>query len=277
MGRHREAERLDEVTVDAEPDAHVAVERLDVDVGGAVAQRLTDDARHELHDRRLVVEADLGDGVLSGLDAASPSANAATSRSTSASERYICSMNEATVLSSEAFHTNFWPAADSASARVLAEQSAAQTVTLPPSSATGMNLSLRATFSSSSTASSLSMSRPLVSATGRPTARPSAAAYSTRPDAVLGEQDLAELPEVAITVGQRRREGVAGQMPGLDQRLAECHALLDALTDLVDRRTGGPRRSRRQPSCRCCPCAVPSSVSSQSLPPATCRRQNRRK
>ena len=56
----RQAERLDEVTVDAEPDAQLLVERLDVDVARAVAHGLADDAVHELDDRRLVVEADLG-------------------------------------------------------------------------------------------------------------------------------------------------------------------------------------------------------------------------
>ena len=62
-------------------------------------------------------------------------------------------------------------------------------------------------------------------------------------DAVLGEQDLAELPEVAVTVSQRRREGVAGQVPGLDQCLTECDALLDTLADLVDRPTGASKPS----------------------------------
>ena len=33
----RQAERLDQVAVDAEPDAQLLVERLDVDVAGAVA------------------------------------------------------------------------------------------------------------------------------------------------------------------------------------------------------------------------------------------------
>ncbi len=56
----RKAERLDEVTVDAEPDAQLLVERLDVDVGRTVAHRLADDAADELDDRGLVVEADLG-------------------------------------------------------------------------------------------------------------------------------------------------------------------------------------------------------------------------
>ena len=69
MGRQREAERLDEVAVDAEPDAQAVVERFDVDVRAAVAQRLADDAAHQLHDRGTVVEADLGDrlGGLAGV------------------------------------------------------------------------------------------------------------------------------------------------------------------------------------------------------------------
>jgi hypothetical protein len=61
VGRQRQRERLDEVAVDAEPDAETIVERLDVDVGAAVAQRLADDLADELHHRRLIVEADLGD------------------------------------------------------------------------------------------------------------------------------------------------------------------------------------------------------------------------
>ena len=68
MRRHRQLDGLDQLTVDAVPHPDVAVERLDVDVGGAVAQRLTDDPRHELHHRRLIVEADLVDGVLAGLE-----------------------------------------------------------------------------------------------------------------------------------------------------------------------------------------------------------------
>src|SRR5687768_13296212 len=103
----------------------------------------------------------------------------------SASERHICSMNDVTVLGSVAYHSNFLPAAFSASSRFLAVQSAPHTVTRPPSEATGTNLYLRATRSSSSTESSLLMSLPLVSATGRPTALPSAVAYSTRPTPYL--------------------------------------------------------------------------------------------
>ena len=63
MRRQRERERLDEVAVDAEPDAQPIVEWLDVDVGAAVAQRLADDLADELHHGRLVVEVDLGDGL----------------------------------------------------------------------------------------------------------------------------------------------------------------------------------------------------------------------
>ena len=59
MRRQRQAERLDEVTVDAESDAQTVVERLDVDVRRPVAQRLADDLRDELDDGGLVVEADL--------------------------------------------------------------------------------------------------------------------------------------------------------------------------------------------------------------------------
>ena len=60
VGAERQAERLDQVAVDAEPDAHLLVERFDVDVGRAVAHRLADDAADQLDDRRLIVEADLG-------------------------------------------------------------------------------------------------------------------------------------------------------------------------------------------------------------------------
>ena len=60
MCRERQAERFDEVTVDAEPDAQAVVERFDVDVGAAVAQRLTDDPVDQLDDRGTVVEADVG-------------------------------------------------------------------------------------------------------------------------------------------------------------------------------------------------------------------------
>ena len=62
MHADRQAERLDQVTVDAEADAQPLVERLDVDVGRAVAQRLADDAADQLDDRRLIVEAHLGGG-----------------------------------------------------------------------------------------------------------------------------------------------------------------------------------------------------------------------
>ena len=61
--RQRQRERLDEVAVDAEADAQPIVERLDVDVGAAVTQRLADDLADELHHGRLVVEVDLGDGL----------------------------------------------------------------------------------------------------------------------------------------------------------------------------------------------------------------------
>ena len=44
----RQLERLDEVTVDAEPDAQPVVERLDVDVRAAVAHGLADDPVDEL-------------------------------------------------------------------------------------------------------------------------------------------------------------------------------------------------------------------------------------
>ncbi len=61
------ADRLDQLTVDAVPDTDFLVERLDVDIGGSVAQRLADDARHQLHHRRLIVEADRVDGFFGGL------------------------------------------------------------------------------------------------------------------------------------------------------------------------------------------------------------------
>ncbi len=47
--------------VDAVADPHVALGGLDVDVGGAVADRLVDEEVHEPHDRCLVV--DLGEAV----------------------------------------------------------------------------------------------------------------------------------------------------------------------------------------------------------------------
>jgi len=49
----------------------------------------------------------------------------ATMLSTSAVERYICSMNDVTVFSSVACHTNFWPAADSTCWRRHGDGSAA--------------------------------------------------------------------------------------------------------------------------------------------------------
>jgi hypothetical protein len=61
VGRQRQRERLDEVAVDTEPDPEPVVERFDVDVRAAVAECLADDLGDELHDRGLVVEADLGD------------------------------------------------------------------------------------------------------------------------------------------------------------------------------------------------------------------------
>ena len=103
---HRQLDRLDELTVDAEPDAQLVVERLDVDVAGAVAHRLADDAAHELHHRRLVVEADLGSLLRLAIWKSLASANVATSRLMSASERHICSMNDITVLGSLAYHSN---------------------------------------------------------------------------------------------------------------------------------------------------------------------------
>ncbi len=51
------------MTVDAEADAQPVVERFDVDVRAAVAQRLADDLADQLHDGRLIVEVDLGDRV----------------------------------------------------------------------------------------------------------------------------------------------------------------------------------------------------------------------
>ena len=45
-----------ERTVDAEPDAHAVLGRLDVHVGGAVAQRLRDDLVDDLDDRRVRVD-----------------------------------------------------------------------------------------------------------------------------------------------------------------------------------------------------------------------------
>src|SRR5688572_10615753 len=99
----------------------------------------------------------------------------------SASERHICSMYDVTVLGSVAYHSNFLPAAFSASVRFLGAQSAPHTVTRPPSEATGTNLYLRPIRSSTSTDSSVLISLALVSATGSPTALPSAVAYSTRP------------------------------------------------------------------------------------------------
>ena len=47
--------------VDAEAHAHLVALRLDVHVGGAVAQRLGDDLVDDLHDRR--VRVDRGDAV----------------------------------------------------------------------------------------------------------------------------------------------------------------------------------------------------------------------
>src|SRR5688572_4630422 len=99
----------------------------------------------------------------------------------SASERHICSMYDVTVLGSVAYHSNFLPAAFSASVRFLGAQSAPHTVTRPPSEATGTNLYLRPIRSSTSTDSSLLIELARVSATGRPTALPSAVEYSTRP------------------------------------------------------------------------------------------------
>ena len=45
-----------ERAVDAEPDPHLVALRLDVHVGGAVAQRLGEDQVDDLHDRRVLVD-----------------------------------------------------------------------------------------------------------------------------------------------------------------------------------------------------------------------------
>ena len=57
---HWKGERDHEMAVDAEPNTDVFVLWLDVDVAGTVAHGLADNAAHELDDRRLIVEADLG-------------------------------------------------------------------------------------------------------------------------------------------------------------------------------------------------------------------------
>jgi hypothetical protein len=67
VGAHRQLHGLDQLAVDPESDPHVLVEWLDVDVAGPVAQRLADDAVHELDDGCLVVEVDLV-GVFGALD-----------------------------------------------------------------------------------------------------------------------------------------------------------------------------------------------------------------
>ena len=174
----------------------------------------------------------------------------------SASERHICSMNDVTVLGSVANHSNFLPAAASASARFFGVQSAPHTVTRPPSEATGTNLNLRAMRSSSSTDSSLLIvARPRVG--DRQTHRlAQCRRVLDAADAVLRQEDLAELPQVAVAVGERRSEHLASQVAGLDQRLAEGDALLDALTDLVGSRASA-RRHRRLAACRCSPYAMP--------------------
>ena len=56
----RQAEHLAQRTVDPVADADPSVGRLDVDVGGAVAQRLGDDLVDQLDDRCLVGRADRG-------------------------------------------------------------------------------------------------------------------------------------------------------------------------------------------------------------------------
>ena len=53
--RAGQVEHVVQRAVDAEPDPHPVVLRLDVDVGGAVAQRLGDDLLDDLDDRRVVV------------------------------------------------------------------------------------------------------------------------------------------------------------------------------------------------------------------------------
>ena len=64
--RCRELGRVVQRTVDPEADADLAVLRLDVDVGRALADRLRDDALHHLHDRRVVVD------LVDALDVAEP-------------------------------------------------------------------------------------------------------------------------------------------------------------------------------------------------------------
>ena len=60
--RHRlgEAQHLVQRAVGAVADAHAIVERFDVHVGRAVAHRLLEDERDDLHDRRVLVDDRLG-------------------------------------------------------------------------------------------------------------------------------------------------------------------------------------------------------------------------
>ncbi len=86
MGRQRQRERFDQVTVDTEPDTQPVVERLDVDVRAAVTKGLADDLADELDDRCLIVEVHLGEAS-AAMRCSSSASNAGTMWSMSAVER----------------------------------------------------------------------------------------------------------------------------------------------------------------------------------------------
>ncbi len=111
----------------------------------------------------------------------SSAANAATMWSTSAVERYICSMNDVTVFSSEAFQANRWPVADSTCWRRHGDGSAAYSTIRPFSSAIGITLCVRATSSGNRVTISSSSCTSETSATGTWQTAPTAWDSSLRP------------------------------------------------------------------------------------------------
>jgi len=60
MSSHRQQKCFDEVPVNTEPDAHFLVLWFEVDVAGAIAHCLADNAVHQLNDGCLIVELYLG-------------------------------------------------------------------------------------------------------------------------------------------------------------------------------------------------------------------------
>ena len=229
MGGHRQTHRLDQLTVDAVPDPNLFVERFDVDVGGAVAKCLADDPRHQLDDRRLIVEADLVERLFAGLVGG-----------LGIRERGD-QPTDVGVRTPQLLHVGGDRLGVGRQPLVL----------LARRCLGGVTLGLRAIGTPDDDLAALLGDRDEVVLAGDllfevfgefdvdlgrlgvADRQPARLAQRCRvlgtADAVLGEHDVAEVPEITLAIGQRLGQRFAGEMPGLDQRLTERDTFLDAL------------------------------------------------